>query len=382
MRIGIDGRFALRQRRGIGRYTLNLINELSSMDSEHQYIIYVDRDDLEGVLPSRPNFRITKLVPSSYVLWEQLILPYHAKRDALDVLHCTGNTAPLILDKNIILVTTVHDVMFLKARDLLPASSSLYQRLGRMYRFSLIPHVLRRSQRVITVSEFSKQDIKDNFQWLPQKNIQVTYEAYDKLFTTSNGGEFESIRSKLGITKSYIFTLGGLDERKNTERVLQSFNQLRRGCSLELQLVVGGIPSWKNTRFNEISTKLEYGHDVIFTDFLTETELITLYKNALMFLYPSLYEGFGLPPLEAMSCGVPVVSSNVTSIPEIVADAALLVDPRNVKELSDAMHQIITNLSLRNELIERGYVRSKEFSWVKMAEETLSVYDAAVSDFK
>ncbi len=140
--------------------------------------------------------------------------------------------------------------------------------------------------------------------------------------------------------------------------------------------MIVGIPNWKQTKFYDIVQESNFKKDVIFTDFVSEDDLVLLYNGATIFLYPSLYEGFGIPPLEAMACGVPVITSNTTSIPEIVGDAAYLMDPLNDKELKEALLRLLSDENLRNDLIEKGFKRVKEFSWQKMAKETLQIYES------
>lgn len=376
MKVGIDARFAVHNRRGIGNYTLKLIQNLAKIDFHNEYTLYTDHDDNDHVLPKRGNFKIKKLSPANYFIWEQIILPRQAKSDAVEILHCTGNTAPILLDKKIKLVSTIHDVMFLKDYSELPKSASLYQRAGRLYRKVIVPRTIRRLSVVLTVSEFSKRDIMHYIPKLRADVIKVIHEAasesyccIDKTFAR------QDLNDRFGIDGEYILTLGALDPRKNTESVIAKFIELKTERKIRGELLIVGVPNWKQTNFCQMIQKSTFAKDVVFTEFISEEDLVSLYNGATVFLYPSSYEGFGIPPLEAMACGVPVITSNTTSIPEIVGNAALLINPADGEELKAALIRILHEEGLRNDLISRGLEQAKKFSWVRLARETLLVYE-------
>ena len=381
MIIGIDTRFAIKKRRGIGNYTLNLVQYLAKIDRENQYILYIDQPDLENLLPNSPNFLIKFLVPSNYLLWEQLRLPIQLIQDKVDIIHCTANTAPLFLPKKVHLITTIHDVMFLKDTTLIPQSDILYQRLGRVYRSLVIKETINNSSQIITVSKYSKSDIWQHFPDVQQELIQTTYESADSAFKILEDKHIsENIKHKLGISGDYLLTLGGTDLRKNTNLVIKAFAKLKKSNAIDENLVIVGIANWKKTEFYKLVCSLKLEKEVIFTDFISQYELVCLYNCATLFLYPSLYEGFGIPPLESMACGTPVITSNTTSIPEIVGDAALQIDPNSQEELEAAVYKLLVDHSLRDNLIQRGLARAKQFSWRRMAEETLDIYKSIIPD--
>jgi glycosyltransferase involved in cell wall biosynthesis len=371
MRIGIDVRFAVHERRGIANYGLNLVQNLADMDERNQYILYVDRDECE-ILPKRRNVVTRVLKPSNYALWEQIVLPLQAVRDGIDILHCTGNTAPVFLDRRIRLITTIHDVMFLKNGEVLPKSVSLYQRAGRWYRRTVVPMTARRLSAVITVSEFSKRDVLKSLPELNGTRVKVTREAPGEIYrAVDRTAAARRIREKYAFDADYILTLGAVDPRKNTDRVIRAFADLKRTDRIPQKLVVVGLKSLPQGADGQ-----DLKGQVITTGYVCDEELVDLYNGASIFLYPSLYEGFGIPPLEAMACGTPVITSNVTSIPEIAGDAAVLIDPRNDEQLRHAIRSLLGNAALRAELSRRGLERAKGFSWRKMAEETLELYES------
>jgi len=375
VRIGIDARFAVRNRRGIGNYTLKLIQNLAVMDSENKYILYVDREDSENILPQNNNFKVSRLVPSNYFLWEQIALPIQAKKDAIDILHCTGNTAPIFLNKRIKLVVTIHDVMYLKDYYELPKSQSIYQRIGRVYRRAIVPRTIRRLSKVLTVSEFSRRDIMKHLPHLKCEQIRVTYEAANESFKCIDKSvAFQKTKDMLGIEEGFVIALGAMDPRKNTASIIKTFIELKKERCIKEKLVVVGIPNWKNTVFYDIVLNSDLKEHIIFTDFISESDLVFLYNSSIVFLYPSMYEGFGIPILEAMSCGVPVITSNRTSIPEITGDCALLINPDDRDDIKKTLIRLLSDTNMRDELIKRGVKRAKEFSWKKMAKETIEIY--------
>lgn len=379
MIIGIDARFAVHNRRGIGNYSLKLIWNLAEIDSENQYILYIDKDDTEKVLPDKPNFCIKKLTPANYLVWEQFSLPFQSQKDNLDILHCLGNTAPIKLSSRIKLISSIMDVMYLKDNTVLPQSCSMYQRMGRIYRKFIVPRTVDNLSKVITISHFSKSDILNHLKALRDEDVAVTYLAANEWFKPRKDEiGFECIKKKYNIYKDFIFSLGASDPRKNTDRVIRTFLKLKAQHSISEQLVISGLPNWETTSFYKMVQNSEFKNDIVFLDFVTEDDLVCLYNYAKVFLYPSLYEGFGLPPLEAMSCGVPVITSNTTSIPEIVGDAAILINPHDDEELKDALLLMLHDEKIRSDYIERGFNQVKKFSWSRMAAETLEIYKSSI----
>lgn len=377
MKIGIDARFAVHKRRGIGKYTLRLIRQLAEMDNRNEYIMYIDREDAENVLPKQNNFKAKKILPPNYLVWEQVLLPRQAKKDRVQILHCTGNTAPTYLDKKIKLILTILDVMYLKDYSELPQSSSVYQRLGRAYRKIIVPRAIKNVSKVITISNFSKNDIMKHFSALKEDMITVVYLAADETFGVFDKNDASAkVRDKLGIIGSYILTLGAVDPRKNTELVIKIFREFKDENKIREKLVIVGIPNWKKTKFYSMVQESPYKKDIIFTDFIAEEDLVLLYNCATVFLYPSLYEGFGLPTLEAMACGVPVITSSSGAISEMVSDAALLVNTHSGDEIKHALVTLLGSDELRQDLVKKGFERVKNFSWRKMAENTLRVYES------
>ncbi|MBZ5513977.1 MAG: glycosyltransferase family 4 protein [Acidobacteriia bacterium] len=357
----------------MGLYALRLVEGLPAVDRENTYIVYGPAKQLSSVC-GKPNFllRPTPSLPSP--IWEQCVLPLWASRDRLDLLHCPANTAPLRLPRQVKLVLTLHDVMFLLPPALIPGVGTWRQRIGRNYRRMVVPRVAARADRILTVSDCSRSDILKYIRVDPSK-IRVIYEGVGmNSDPASDGAGMPESLARIGAGTNFILALGGYDPRKNTAAVIQSYASLRRSRAISEKLVVVGLPGWESSPFYRTVCQLGLAEDVVLTDYVTDGVLRWLYRSARCFLYPSLYEGFGFPPLEAMASGTPVVTSRVASVPEVVGDSALLVDPTSQQAIQEALLQVLSDDALRGSLIERGCVRAASFRWESTVEQTLAVY--------
>lgn len=383
MRIGIDAHFVTRlPRRGIGTYSLNLICELVATLPHIEFFIYIRHPDLEGVLPRAPNIFIRQLGAPLDPLFEQVALPLAAYRDRVAILHSLGNTGPLITLGDVRQVLTIHDVMFLQAGVFVPKPVTLYQKIGRWYRSLVTPRCAYRAAEVITVSEFSKRDILSLIPLLDLSHVTVTYEGCDPVFSeTGNEAELSDlVPHKLVSLRPYIFCLGADDPRKNTLRMVISYLKMVRENDVVENLVIAGYKNWESSSAYKEVVQAGATNRVTFLPFVSIEELVCLYRNAIMFAYPSLYEGFGIPILEAFNTGCPVVASGVTSIPEVGGDAVLYINPESVDELAAAMLRLINDPSLRELMSRQGRSRAGQFSWNRIANQTLAVYHRCLVD--
>ena len=375
MRIGIDAHFASYELRGIGKYILHLVSEVIQADEFNEYVVYGDADVFARLL-GRTNvkFRNPKGLP--YPVWEQLVLPMWARQDRLDILHCPANTAPLALPRRIKLVLTIHDVMYLLPASVLSASNVFRQRLGNVYRGVVVSRVARRADRIIAVSEFSKQEIVKYLK-IPMDRIQVVHEGIDSRFA-SLADAISSHPKEIGgktLDSPFILALGAGDPRKNTLGIIRAYGARRRDLPNQEKLVIVGMRDWASSAAYRLVRELSLDHSVMFSGYVSEELLAWLYKTARCFLYPTLYEGFGFPPLEAMACGVPVITSDCTSVSEIAGDAAILVDPYSEQAMGNALVQVLRNEDLRMHLVERGRFRVQKFTWLETAQKTMRVYE-------
>jgi glycosyltransferase involved in cell wall biosynthesis len=254
---------------------------------------------------------------------------------------------------------------------------SYYQKMGRIYRRIVVPKSVRNAAKIIAVSAYTKRDIVRYFPWYRDGDVVVVHSGVGSIDGVGDcGDDMLKTQNTYGIKGNYIIALGGQDPRKNTRMIIEAFRFIKQNANISCKLVIVGMSSWKKGVYNQMAKEVFCGNDIIFTGFVGDRDLINLYKNALLFIYPSLYEGFGHPPLEAMACGVPVIASNVSSIPEIVGNAAYLVNPYNINEIIGAILQLLHDGDMRAELIRRGYEKVSEYSWDRTVRNTVGVYES------
>jgi len=389
LHIGIDARL-IHYRRGMGTVVYSLINEwvrfitplYDDAPTPFRLTLYVDSARAVTAAATFANDYVTvrQLGPAFYPLWEQWLLPRQALKDRVDVLYCPANTAPIFLAAPIKLALTIHDVMYLLPQGQLPTSPSLYQRVGRHYRRWIVPKAARRADLIVTDSQFSRRDI---LQYLGRS--LSTSAAAIQVVTLAAAAEYgpqlpEKITlglAQLKVSPPYILGLGAIDPRKNTARLIEAFAQLKNRTQ---KLVITGLDPAAQAYFGKLAQQygLNLGNDVILLGFVSEHELAALYAGATLLLYPSLYEGFGLPVLEAMACGAPVIASNTSSIPEIAGEAALFINPTDITAMSNAMQRLIDEPNLRQQLIESGRVRASQFNWQFSAKLMLTLLSKVV----
>lgn len=370
LHIGFDARFITsKPRRGIGNYSLNLLSELVKRMPDARVTLYISAPDDAAELPRAPNVSVVRLRWFSYPLWEQVGLPLALMRDQVDILHCLGNTAPLILPKGVTLILTLHDVMYLKSGDHVPRPGSWYQRLGKIYRSLVCVRAARLASRVVTVSEYSKLDMLACIEGLCADRILVTHQSCDAAFLNL------SSKARRRNSPLKIFALGARDPRKNTARLIEAFSLLMRQENIEARLVIGGYEGWRESDAYA-RVRQEGLQDLVdFLDFISMADLISHFREADLFVYPSLYEGFGIPLVEAFASGCPVVASNTTSLPEIGGNAALYFDPMSAGDMARAMAEVLRSPNLAEDLIKRGGERMAKFTWSAVAERTLTAYE-------
>ncbi|MBU6361310.1 MAG: glycosyltransferase family 1 protein [Chloroflexota bacterium] len=389
LHIGIDARL-IHYRRGMGTVVYSLINEWVRFittpcdDAPIPFRLTLYVDSARAVTAAAPfandHVSVRQFGPAFYPLWEQWLLPRQVLKDEVDVLYCPANTAPIFLPAPIKLALTIHDVMYLLPQGQLPTSPSLYQRLGRHYRRWVVPKAARRANLIVTDSQFSRRDI---LQYLG-RSLSTSADAI-QVVTLAAAAEYgpqlpENVAlglAQLKVRPPYILGLGAIDPRKNTTRLIEAFAQLENRSQ---KLVITGLDPAAQAYFGKLAQQygLNLGNDVILLGFVSERELAALYAGATLLLYPSLYEGFGLPVLEAMACGTPVITSNTSSIPEIAGEAALLIDPTDITAMSNAMQRLIDAPSLRQQLIKSGWVRASQFNWQFSAKLMLTLLSKVV----
>lgn len=380
MRVGIDARFITRHpRRGIGNYSLHVVAALVKLRPDIHFFLYVSIPDSEGVLPMAHNVTVRRLAMPAYPLWEQVALPAAARQDRLDILHCLGNTAPVFMPRSVRLVLSLMDVMFLQSGEFVPKPTNRYQAWGRHYRRLVAPRCARAADHVITISAFSRKDILELIPGLDPARVHVTHLSCDPIFKQVRGAApTGGGKAPDEGCRPYIFTLGADDPRKNTVRLVRAYLALLKEHAIEHDLVISGYANWEQSESYRLVKEAGATGRVRFLGFIAIEELMALYWDATVFAYASLYEGFGIPILEAFSAGCPVIASNVTSIPEVGGDAVLYFDPLRVDEMGAALLRVLRDDGLRNSLSRLGHARARQFSWEETARRTLVIYEACL----
>jgi glycosyltransferase involved in cell wall biosynthesis len=371
LHIAIDAHSVGAELGGNESYALNLIEALAQIDQTNAYTLYVTkRAAVERFDQRWPNFKVKQTLPHTPLVRIPLTLSRELRRHPVDLLH-VQYTAPPFAPCPV--VTTIHDLAF----EHLPETFN--RRSWMQLRLTVRP-TARRAAHIITVSEYSRADISRTYGIAPQR-ITVTPEAAStKFFPVTNETELRRVRESYGIQEHYILSLCSIQPRKNLVRLIEAYSSLRgvRPEGKLPQLVLAGKRGWLNTEIFRTAERNALGKDILFTDYVPERDLAGLYSGALCFVYPSYFEGFGLPVVEAMQCGVPVIAGNRTSLPEVIGDAGLLFDPFDTQALVNALAQVIDDSEGRAVLRSKGLERAKSFNWKTTARLTLGVYERAV----
>lgn len=376
MKIGIEGqRLFRRKKHGMDMVALELIRNLQKIDTTNEYFVFVKPDEDSSVLSETGNFQIVPVDGGFYPMWEQLALPKAAREKGCDILHCTSNTAPITGD--IPLIVTLHDIIYMESGYLkiLHGSGTPYQKFGNAYRRMVVPKVIRRSKKIITVSNFEKHRIGEFFGMDNDPRLTAVYNGVSEHFRPVTDPEtLRKVKERYKLPDHYFFFLGNTDPKKNTKGVLRAFSDYLHQTGADTRLVMLDYDREELERLlHEIGDK-PLIEKIILTGYVVNTDLPSIYSQSDLFLYPSLRESFGIPMLEAMACGVPVITSNTSSMPEVAGNAAFIINPFKPEEISSAMKKMTTDTSLRHTLISRGIERAKQFSWMRMAEEVLKLY--------
>ena len=377
MKIGIEAQRIFRKNKhGMDYVVLQEIKELQRMDTEHEFYVFVKPGE-DHCVESSKNVHVIELKCPSYPLWEQWALPRAAKKYGVDILHCTSNTAPIWCD--IPLVLTLHDIIFLEPRDRQQQKLSRYQDMGRTYRRFVVPQIINKCKRIITVSNFEKNNIINHFH-LDTPKITMLYNSFDKAFGTLN--YLQRDISKYISNSGYFLILGNTDYRKNTERMIIAYANYLKRSEKKRQLL---ITSLNNDYINALLS--DNGIDnirdqIVLTEYLPFADLPSIYFHAFCFLFVSLREGFGIPILESMACGTPVITSNTSSMPEVAGQNAILVNPENSDEITAMMLRLETDQTFYELQKAVGLERAKLFSWKKTAENLLKLYEEVYQEIQ
>ena len=369
MRIGIDYTAAVRQGAGIGRYTRGLIRALAEIDQETPYVLFsAGRDPDPRPWPS--NFS-PRQVPLSdrhlSIVWHRLRLPLPIEwfTGPLDLFHSPDFVLPPVRRARTVL--TIHDLSFLRYPECF--SPPLLR-----YLLAAVPRSVERADLVLADSENTRDDLIELL-GVPAESIRVVYAGVEPEFTPRPQAEVQAVRERYGIQRPYLLGLGTLQPRKNFRRLIEAYHLLREEHDIPQQLVIGGGHGWLYEPIMEAIERHGLQEDVRLIGFCDDADLPALYTGADLFAFPSLYEGFGIPVLEAMACGTPVVAADTSSLPEVAGDAALLVPPTDVEALAQALWLALDDSALRETLRARGFEQCRRFTWHDSAHRLLECYE-------
>jgi len=365
VRIGIDARKL--HDFGIGTYIRNLLRHLARLDRESEYVVLCRPEDRQTLAAVGPNFRTVAESAPNYSLAEQVRIPLALKRERVSLFHAPHYVLPPLV--RCPSVVTIHDCIHLMFPQYLP------NRLALGYARTSIRLAAQRATRVMTVSESSKRDIL-RFVNVPAEKIAVIYNAYDERFGVEpKDDDVSRVRERYQLHDEFVLYAGNVKPHKNLARLIEAFHIVRNRGLDRLKLVMIGDEISRYAELRRAVHRHQLHQYVRFLGYLPEETLAVMYRLAGVFVFPSLYEGFGLPPLEAMASGTPVVTSNVSSLPEVAGDAALLVDPYDPTAIADAIHRVLTNDVLRADLKRRGGAQARKFSWETSVRRVRDIYD-------
>ena len=371
--IGIDFTSAARERAGIGRYARELVRALARFDQDNQYVLFVPRDAHDDLVRFAwpPNFSIRRApLTERYLaaLWHRarVPLPVETFTGPVDVFYSPDFLLPPTRARR--KIVTVHDLSYVRVPECFPAPLLNYLNAA-------VPPSVARADLVLADAASTQRDLADVY-GVPLGKIKVLYSGVDARFGPAVSAESAARVRTLTHGKPYLLSVSTIQPRKNYPRLVEAFGRIvNRREGVNYVLVIAGGRGWMFDEVFQAVERLGLRDRVLLPDFVADDDLPALYAGARLFVYPSLYEGFGLPVAEAMACGAPVVSSNASSLPEVAGDAALYFDPRNVDAMTAAIQRALTDSSLRVDLASRGLAQAKKFSWEKAAEELRDYFE-------
>jgi glycosyltransferase involved in cell wall biosynthesis len=372
LRIAVDASAVPQDMAGAGVYTYQLVRALAEAKSPHEIVVFA-RTDLFDDLVQREQLRVVNIPPSSRgrrLIWEQTELPVLLRRLRIDVLHSPHHHTPIAarlpLGARTKLVVTMHDLTFMRLPQRYPLARRLY--MQAVTRASALA-----ANAIITPSQTVRHEVIERLRFRAERVVAIP-EAAASNYVPVPRAQIEEVRARCGLPERYVLSVGSLEPGKNRARLLRAVAALR-DKGIDCTVVIVGQPAWMYEQDYDLVRELGLSGRVIFLGYVPDRDMPALYSGATLFAFPSLYEGFGLPVLEAMACGTPVVTSNVSATAEVANDAALLVDPLHTQAIVTAIEALLSDDSLRSDLRERGLRRASEFSWERAAHETLLLYE-------
>ena len=368
MRIGIEAQRIFRKNKhGMDYVVLQEIKELQQFDTHNEYFVFVAPGE-DRCLEDSKNVHVIEIGGNIYPIWEQITLPKAVSELKLDLLHCTSNTAPIRC--SVPLVLTLHDIIFMEPRD--KSNKSLYQNMGWLYRRLVVPRILKKCKYIITVSDFERNNIITKL-GIPSERMVMIYNGYNEWFKPLK--DLDMKYRKYIKESGYFFFLGNTDPKKNTERTLIAYSKYLELSEVKRKLLMADLDK---SYLDDIIVKNHIENiypNIQMPGYIVNSDLPYIYNNAFAFLYTSLRESFGIPLLEAMACGTPVITSNTSSMPEIGGRNAILINPESPGEIAQMMIKLEKDRDFYDQQKELGIKRAKLFSWRQTAEQLLEVYE-------
>ncbi|MBQ4392303.1 MAG: glycosyltransferase family 4 protein [Prevotella sp.] len=367
MKIGIEAQRIFRKNKhGMDYVVLQEIRQLQQMDSDNEYYVFV-KPGPDRCVEDSSNVHVVEIDTPTYPLWEQWALPRAARRAGVELLHCTSNTAPIRCD--VPLVLTLHDIIFLEPRD--KQNRSLYQNMGWLYRRLVVPRILDRCRRIITVSNFERDNIVSRLGIAPGRMAMI-YNGYNEWFRPQD--DPKEVYRRYMPERGFLFFLGNTDPKKNTERTLVAYARYLEQSAVKRPLLMADLDrDYLDGIISRNHIEAIRGH-IVMPGYIPNGDLPYIYNAAFAFLYTSLRESFGIPLLEAMACGVPVVTSRTSSMPEIAGPDAILVNPESSDEIAGMLLRLEADAPFYARQRQVGLERASHFSWRQTARQLLEVY--------
>lgn len=367
MKVGIDSRAAIWYRgTGMGTYTYQLIRNIYLIDKKNEYHFFLPNERFQGTDPLTSGI-FQSIAQNTDTFWETVIAKETITPQDIDIYHVPQNGIGLPAEKKFPTVVTVHDLIpYILPETVGPGYLKIFQ--------EEMPRILEEADHVITVSEHSKNDLK-KIMGVTDDLITVIHEAPESTYKPIKKEVAQArIENKYGISGSFILYIGGFSPRKNLRGLIQAYQKIYKEIKKPCQLVILGKPSRDYPGLVKMVASLSLENWVLFPGFVPMQDLPFFYNACDLFVYPSFYEGFGLPPIEALACGTPTIVSNVSSLPEVVGDGALLINPHDLLALAGAMHRVLTEPEVAETLRKKGLRQGGSFSWTKTAAQTIKVY--------
>jgi Glycosyltransferase len=370
MKIALDLTSTPKNKTGIGRYLYNLVYALQQVDTKNEYYLFIQDDDVDGFDLREKNYHIvpanSKILRRPYlrILWEQVVFPFRLKRLGIDLLHSTYFTMPYLCPVK--KIVTFHDMTYFIFPEV---HTALKREMFKAY----IRLSARAADGILSISNHTAKDILA-YSKPKNRDIFISPLGVDWRFYEDNTVNAD-VLSQYGIESEYFLYVGTIEPRKNILRLLKAYNALDKAVREKYKLIIAGKKGWLYKEIFEYMRENDLDKYVHFTGYVKDEDLPVLYKAAKLFLYVSIYEGFGIPVVESMACGVPTITSKSSSMEEIAGDAALLVNPFNENEIRDAILNLLSDSELCSELTSKGYERAKEYNWLKCAQKTAEAYE-------